>query len=62
MGVCGFAMFVPLIWKLWDIAIVHHDEYQKMATDQWTLKQLITAERGKIYDRNGNIMAMSSTV
>ena len=62
MGLCGFAMFVPLIWKLWDIAIVHHDEYQKMATDQWTLKQLITAERGKIYDRNGNIMAMSSTV
>ena len=62
MGVCGVLMFVPLAWKLWDIAIVHHDEYQKRASDQQTLDMTISAQRGNIYDRNGNVMAMSATV
>ena len=62
MGVCGVLMFVPLAWKLWDIAIVHHDEYQKMAARQQTKDYAISARRGNIYDRNGNMMAMSATV
>ncbi len=62
MVVCGVLMFVPLAWKLWDIAIVHHDEYQKMAAQQQTLDFSISASRGNIYDRNGNVMAMSATV
>lgn len=62
MGVCGVLMFVPLAWKLWDIAIVHHDEYQKMAAQQQTKDYTISARRGNIYDRNGNMMAMSATV
>ncbi len=62
MLVCGALMFVPLAWKLWDIAIVHHDEYQKMAAQQQTLDFSISASRGNIYDRNGNVMAMSATV
>ena len=62
MLVCGVLMFVPLAWKLWDIAIVHHDEYQKMAAQQQTLDFSISASRGNIYDRNGNVMAMSATV
>ena len=62
MVLCGAVMFIPLMWKLWDIAIVHHEEYQKRASDQQTLDRSITARRGNIYDRNGNIMAMSATV
>lgn len=62
MAVCGVLMFIPLGWKLWDIAIVHHDEYQKRASDQQTLDMTISAQRGNIYDRNGNVMAMSATV
>lgn len=62
MGVCGVLMFVPLAWKLWDIAIVHHDEYQKMAAQQQTKDYTISARRGNIYDRNKNLMAMSATV
>ncbi len=62
MLVCGVLMFVPLAWKLWDIAIVHHAEYQKMAAQQQTLDFSISASRGNIYDRNGNVMAMSATV
>ncbi len=62
MAVCGVVMFVPLIWKLWDIAIVHHEEYQQQASDQQTLDMTVSASRGDIYDRNGNVMAMSATV
>ncbi len=62
MVLCGAVMFIPLMWKLWDIAIVHHEEFQKRASDQQTLDRSITARRGNIYDRNGNIMAMSATV
>ena len=62
MGLCGVLIFIPIAWKLWDIAIVHHDEYQKRASDQQTLDFSISAKRGNIYDRNGNVMAMSATV
>ena len=62
MAVCGVLMFIPLIWKLWDIAIVHHDDYQRRAGNQWNLDLAISAQRGNIYDRNGNVMAMSATV
>ena len=62
MVVCGVLMFIPLGWKLWDIAIVHHDEYQLKASNQQTLDMSVSASRGNIYDRNGNVMAMSATV
>ena len=62
MVVCGVLMFIPLIWKLWDIAIVHSNEYQKSAARQQTLDYVVSAQRGNIYDRNGNVMAMSATV
>ncbi len=59
---CGILMFVPLVWKLYDICIVHHEAYQRQATGQQTLDMSISAGRGNIYDTNGNVMAMSSTV
>jgi len=62
MVACGGLMFVPLIWKLWDIAIVHHEEYQEMASDQQEMDLAVTASRGDIYDANGNVLAMSATV
>ena len=62
MAVCGVLMFIPLGWKLWDIAILHHDEYQLKASNQQTLDMTVSASRGNIYDRNGNVMAMSATV
>ena len=62
MLICGIMLFVPLFWKLWDIAIVHHDEYQQKATQQQTLDLSVSASRGDIYDRNGNVLAMSATV
>ena len=62
MLVCGIVFFVPLMWKLWDIAIIHHEDYQSKAADQQTLDLSVSASRGDIYDRNGNVLAMSATV
>lgn len=62
MVICGLVMFLPLGWKLWDIAIVHHEEYQARAVKQQTKDYEVTASRGNIYDCNGNVMAMSATV
>lgn len=62
MLVCGVVLFIPLLWKLWDIAIVNHDYYQQKATSQQTLDLSVSASRGDIYDRNGNVLAMSATV
>ena len=62
MAVCGVLLFVPLFWKLWDISIVQHEHYQQLATGQQTLDLSVSATRGNIYDRNGNVMAMSATV
>ncbi|MGI5962808.1 MAG: penicillin-binding transpeptidase domain-containing protein [Lawsonibacter sp.] len=62
MLLCGIVLFIPLFWKLWDIAIGHHEEYQQKATQQQTLDLSVSAARGNIYDRNGNTLAMSATV
>ena len=62
MAVCGVLLFLPLFWKLWDISIVQHEHYQQLATGQQTLDLSVSATRGNIYDRNGNVMAMSATV
>ena len=62
MVMCGVVMFAPLVWKLWDIAILHHADYQDRASDQQTMDLTVSASRGNIYDRNGNILAMSATV
>ena len=37
MCLCGVVLFVPLFWKLWDVAIVHHEDYQQRAAGQQTL-------------------------
>ena len=62
MVLCGVVMFIPLAWKLWDIAILHHEEYQERASDQQSLKLEVPASRGDIYDRNGNTLAMSAKI
>jgi len=62
MVVCGVVLFIPLFWKLWEISIVNHEAYQQQAARQQTIDLSVTASRGDIYDRSGNVMAMSATV
>ena len=62
MVVFGMLTFIPLGWKLWDIAIVHHEEYQRRQLQQSTRDVEVKSSRGMILDAKGNIMAMSATV
>ena len=62
MLICGVGFFIPLLARLWDIAIVHHDEYQQQATQQQLMDVTVPAHRGNILDCNGQVMAMSATV
>ncbi len=60
--ICGILMFIPLIHRLYVVAIVHHEDYSQMAAQQQTMDLSLSADRGRIYDTNGSIMAMSATV
>ena len=62
MAVFGLGLFIPLLVQLWNIAIVHHDEYQDMAIQQQLMDVTVSANRGEILDTNGDVMAMSATV
>ena len=62
MAVFGVAVFLPLLWKLWDIQIVNHDFYEEQAVGQATRDYTVSADKGGIYDANGNPLAMSATV
>ena len=61
MLVLGVVTFVLLFFKLYDLQINRHEELQNRAVDQQTRSTVITASRGTIYDRNGNILAISAT-
>ena len=62
MGLCGVVLFVPLLLRLWTVAVADHDYYQQLASGQQTLDLAVSASRGNIYDREGNVLAMSATV
>ncbi len=61
MLVMGLAVFVLVFFKLCELQIFRHEELQNKALDQQTRSTEITASRGTIYDRGGNILAISAT-
>lgn len=62
MVVFGVLIFIPLLWKLWDLQINQHEQLLQEAIDQQTADIPVSAERGTIYDTNGSILSMSATV
>ena len=62
LGVFGVAVFVPLFIRLWQLQIRDYDRYQGQAVEQQTADSVVAASRGTIYDRNGEVLAMSATV
>ena len=62
LSVCGIAAFIVLAAKLYDIQVVHHDEYEAAAIAQQVRETTVSAARGTIYDRSGLILAMSAGV
>ncbi len=59
--VCGIVAFIVLGVRLYIIQIVHHDEYEAAAVEQQLRETTVSAQRGTIYDRNMNILAMSAS-
>lgn len=62
MILCGVVMFLPLLSRLWELSVQMHDEHGGMAASQQTKNVTVSANRGNIYDSQGNILAMSATV
>ena len=56
-----FALFAVLLLRILIIQTVSFETYQKKVIDQITTKSAVSADRGKIYDRNGNVLATNIT-
>ena len=56
-----FALFAILGVRLFDLQIVQGNALQQRAQNQWTSESIIAPTRGRILDRNGNVLAMSAT-
>jgi len=55
-------IFLALIVRLAIIMFVDAEKYQAKAEEQWTREFNVSAKRGDILDRNGNVLAHSSAI
>ena len=58
----GVVAFVPLFVKLYNLQVTQYEQLHSQALDQQTRDSAIAANRGTIYDTNGEVLAMSGTV
>ena len=54
-----FICFAVLIAQLFRWQIVEAESLQRKALGQWTSTTVVSAARGAIYDRNGELLAVS---
>ena len=59
---CGIVAFLPVVGMLTNLMVFRHDEYSEKALNNQTRTTTVTASRGNIYDRNMNVMAVSTSV
>ncbi len=57
-----FSLIVFLACVLFKMEFFDYDAYQKKVIDQITVGSSLNADRGKIYDTNGNLLASNKTV
>ena len=62
MVVCGILAFIVLGVRLFFIQVVNHEKYEAAAIDQQLRETSVPAQRGNIYDRNMNMLAVSISV
>ena len=61
-GIFGVLTFVVLFAKLWQLQVVEHETLENKAISQQTREITSTANRGTIYDANGDVLAISGSV
>ena len=61
-GIFGVAAFVILFAKLWQLQVVEHEKLEGQAVTQQTREVTSSANRGTIYDTNGDVLAISADV
>ncbi len=61
LGIIVVAAFALLMLRILYIQTVDFEKYQAKVIDQMTTKSPVPADRGKIYDRNGNVLATNTT-
>ena len=61
LGICIFSLFGLLLLRILIIQTVSFDKYQSKVINQMTTESPVKANRGKIYDRNGNVLATNVT-
>ena len=62
MLILGIAAFVPIGAQLYSLMVGQYDYYSQLALRNQTRTTTVTADRGTIYDRNMNILAISQSV
>ena len=55
----GVIVFIAVIARLFTLQVVQHEELEEKALRQQTRSVEVSASRGTIYDKNGNILAIS---
>lgn len=53
--------FLLTAGRLWQLTVLRSDELTQRGVRQWTKEGIVTARRGSILDRNGNVLALSAT-
>ena len=61
LGLLIFFVFAVLLVRILLIQTVGFEEYQNKVLEQITTESKVPAARGKIYDRNGNVLATNIT-
>lgn len=61
VGVAVFVAFAVLLLRILTIQTFSFDKYQSKVINQMTTESSVPANRGKIYDRNGNVLATNIT-
>ncbi len=62
MVVLGILAFIPMGCQLYNLMIRNYDYYSMLALRNQTRTTMVTADRGKIFDRNMNVLAASVSV
>ncbi|MCK5707413.1 MAG: penicillin-binding protein 2 [Candidatus Aureabacteria bacterium] len=52
-----FLMFLVLVLRIWNLQIIHGEEYRELSKNNRVRKIVLPAPRGNIYDRNGKLLA-----